>query len=109
MKKATFPPFPLCIGGYKFSKVKGAEYFVKELETYHFGELSFARNDSKGKVFEHCVVVKIHFEYTKFFNKYEEVFNRENNLTNLNKHFSRKSGANGSKDGSTTMETKLFM
>ena len=35
------------------------------------------------------------------------MFSRETNLTNLNKHFSRKSGASGSKDGSTMMETKL--
>ena len=29
MKKYTFPPLPFCIQGYKFSKVKGAEDFVK--------------------------------------------------------------------------------
>ena len=41
MKKTTFPPLPFCIGGYKFSKVKGATDFVKELEIFHFGEKSF--------------------------------------------------------------------
>ena len=41
MKNATFPPLPFCIGGYKFSKVKGAANFVKELEIFHFGEKSF--------------------------------------------------------------------
>ena len=35
------------------------------------------------------------------------MFKRENNMTELNKRFARKSGASGSKDGSTTMETKL--
>ena len=69
MKKATFPPLSFCIRGYKFSKVKGDEYFVKEMETFHFGEKSFQRNDSRGKVVEHCTAVKIHYEYTDFFNK----------------------------------------
>ena len=63
MKKATFPPMHFCIGGYKFSKVKGVDDFVKDLETFHFGEKSFKRNDSIGKVVEHCAVVKIHYEY----------------------------------------------
>ena len=53
MKKETFPPLPFCIGGYKFSKVKGATDFVKELEIFHFGEKSFQRNDSRGKVIDH--------------------------------------------------------
>ena len=30
-KKASFPPFPFYIGAYKFSRVKGDEYFVKDL------------------------------------------------------------------------------
>ena len=29
IKKATLPPLPFCIGGYKFSKVKGATDFVR--------------------------------------------------------------------------------
>ena len=107
MKKATFPPLPLCIDGYKFSKVKGAEDFVKELETFHFGENFFEINDSKGKVTEHCAAVKIHYEYSDLFNMDEEVFRRANNLIELGKRFSKKSGVIGSKDGSTTMEIKL--
>ena len=31
MKKATFPQLPFCIGRFKFTKVKGASEFVKEL------------------------------------------------------------------------------
>ena len=49
MKKTTFPLFPFYIREYKVSKVKGAGYFVRDLETFHFGEKSFARNDSRGK------------------------------------------------------------
>ena len=90
MKKATFPSLPFCIGAYKLSKVKGVEYFVKEIETFHFGEKSFARNDSRGKVTKNCTIVKIHFEYADFFNKYEEVFIRENNMTELKKVFCSK-------------------
>ena len=58
MKKETFPPLPLCIGGYKLSKVKGVVDFVKELEIFHFGEKHFHINDSRGKVTEHCAVIK---------------------------------------------------
>ena len=106
-KKATFPPLSFYIGGYKFSKVKGAEYFVKDLETFHFGQKSFQINDSRGNFVEHRVEVKINYEYIDFFSKYEEAFRRANNFIELKKHFGRKSGASGRKDGSTTMETKL--
>ena len=87
MKKETFPPLPFCIGGYEFSKVKGVIDFVKELETFHFGEKKFQRNDSKGKVTEHCAAKKIHYEYSDFFNRDEEVLRRANNLTELGKRF----------------------
>ena len=107
MKKATFPPLPFCIGGYNFSKVKRVDTFVKELETFHFGENSFQRNDSRGKVVEHYATVKIHYEYADYFIKGEEVFRRANHLTELNKRFTRKSGTSKSKDGSSMMETKL--
>ena len=63
MKKVVYPPIPFCIGGYKFSKVKSAQYFVKNLENFHFGEKSFHRNYSKGKVVAHCALVKVNFEY----------------------------------------------
>ena len=53
MKKETFPPLPFYIGSYKFTKVKCASEFVKELENFHFGEKSFNRNDSSGRVAEH--------------------------------------------------------
>ena len=71
MKKTTFPPFPFYIKAYKVSKVKGAEYFVSDLEMFHFGENSFVRNDSRGKAAENFTAIKIHFEYTDFFNKDE--------------------------------------
>ena len=71
MKKTTFPPFLFCIRSYKFSKVKGAEDFVRDLEMFHFGENSFVRNDNRGKAAEIFTAIKIHFEYTKLFVKDE--------------------------------------
>ena len=49
LKKAVFPPLPFYVGSYKFTKVKNALDFVKELENFHFGEKDFHRNDSQGK------------------------------------------------------------
>ena len=39
-KKAVYLPVPFYIGIYKFSKVKSASKFLKELEYFHFGEIS---------------------------------------------------------------------
>ena len=88
IKKTSFRLLPFCIGAYKFSRLKGAENFVKDLEVFHFGDKSFMRNDSRNKVSEHCAAVKIHLEYIGFLDKEEEVFRRENNMTKLNKCFS---------------------
>ena len=41
MKKDVYPPLPFCIGSYKFTKVKSALEFVKELENFHFGDKFF--------------------------------------------------------------------
>ena len=62
MKKETFPPLPFCIGIYKFTKVKSALEFVKDLEKFRFGEKSFHKNDSDGKVVEHCTTVGVRYE-----------------------------------------------
>ena len=52
-KKAAYPPFPFKLGSYRFTRVKKADEFVEELERFHFGEMPFHRNDSRGKVAEH--------------------------------------------------------
>ena len=62
MKKVVFPPMPFYVGSYKFSKVKSAPEFVKELEIFHFGEKSFHINDSQGKVVAHRALLKVKFE-----------------------------------------------
>ena len=41
IKNLVFPPVPFYVGSYKFSKVKSALDFVKELETFHFREKFF--------------------------------------------------------------------
>ena len=69
MKKAVYPPMPLCIGGYKFLKVKSTPDFVKNLENFHFIEKSFRMNDSWGKVAIHCALVKVNFEYFDHWDK----------------------------------------
>ena len=102
MKNTTFSPLPFCIGSYKFTKVKGASEFVKALENFHFGEKSFHRNDSHGKVVEHCTVIGIHYEYIDQFDKYEEVYREADNMTELSKWFKKKGGTS-----SNTAEKKL--
>ena len=49
-KKAVYPAVPFFIGSYKFSRVKQAAEFFKELEYFRFGEMNFHRNDSHNKV-----------------------------------------------------------
>ena len=53
MKNVVFPLLPFYVGRYKFSKVKSATNFMKELEILHFTEKSFHRNASQGKVTSH--------------------------------------------------------
>ena len=61
MKKAVFPPFSFCIGSYKFTKVKSATEFVKDLGSFHFREKCFRSNDAYDKVVKHCAFVGVHF------------------------------------------------
>ena len=73
-KKVVYPPLLFYIGSYKFSKVKTAPDFVKELEYFHFGELSFHRNDSEDKVANYCAAAGVHFEYMNYWDNNEEIF-----------------------------------
>ena len=109
MKKVVYPPMPFCIGVYKFSKVKSVPYFVKNLENFHFGEKSFHRNDSKGKVAAHCEFVKVNFEYSDHWDKDKEIFRNACNITALNKWFRQKITTTGGKgkNNSTTEQQQL--
>ena len=98
---------PFYVGSYKFSKVKSALEFVKDLENFHFGEKSFHRNDSQGKVVAYHALVKLNFEYSDHLDKYEEVYQNACNMTSLNKHFKKKITVSGGKgSSSSTTEQK---
>ena len=86
-KKDVYPPVPFYIGSYKFSKVKSALEFVKELEYFQFGEISFHRNDSEDKVANYCAAVGVHLEYANYWDKDEEVFWNACNITALKNRF----------------------
>ena len=89
-KKAVYPAVPFFVGSYKFSRVKKAAEFVKELEYFHFGEINFHRNDSENKVADYCKEAGVHFEYTDFWDKDEETFHNAKNMTALRKSFKQK-------------------
>ena len=102
MKKVVYPPIPFCIGSCKFSKVKSAPYFVKNLENFHFGAKIFHRNDSKGKFVAHCALIKVNFEYSDHWDKDEEIFKNVCNMTALNKWFRQKITTIGGKGSNNT-------
>ena len=85
-----YPAVPFFIGSYKFSRVKNAIEFVKELEYFHFGEINFHRNDSENKVDDYCKEAGVHFEFTDFWDKDEETFHNAKNITTLKKRFKQK-------------------
>ena len=60
-KKASWPPFLVVVGAYRFEKVKEFIEFTQNLEKYHFGQEKFKRNDWKCKVINHCAIVKYHW------------------------------------------------
>ena len=82
-KKTAYPPLPFKLGSYRFTRVKQAKEFVEELQRFHFGEMPYHRNDSHGKVAEHCKENKVHFEYTHHFDREESVFQNSLNMTAL--------------------------
>ena len=85
------------MGSYKFSKVKSASDFVKELEYFPFGEISFHRNDSEDKVANYCAAARVHFEYTNYWDKNEEIFLNARNMTDLRKWFKQNITIEGGK------------
>ena len=102
LKKVVFPPLPLYVGSYKFSKVNSGPEFMKVLEIFHFGENNFHRNDSQGKVLAHRVLLKVNFEYTDHIDKDEEVYHIICNMTALNKRLKMKTTIYGVKGSSSS-------
>ena len=64
---------------------------------FHFGEMTFRRNDTHGRMAEHCKEHKVHFEYTHHFDKEESVFRSAPNLTALRRRFKPKNPTKGGK------------
>ena len=106
-KKATYPAVPFLLGSNKFSRVKQAAEFVKELEYFRFGEMNFHRNDSHNKVADYLKEAGIHFEYTNFWDKDEETFRNAKNITALKKRFKQKITTMGGKDKTLEKAKKL--
>ena len=89
-KKDVYPIVPFYIWSYKFSKVKSALEFVKELEYFHFREISFHRNDYEDKDANYCATTGVHFEYVDYWDKYKEIFWNAQNITSLRRRFKKK-------------------
>ena len=104
MKKVVFPPMTFYIGSCKFTRVKSASEFVKDLENFHFGEKSFHGNDSMDKVAEHCALVGVRYAYSHQFDKDEKIYRNANNMISLSKCFKKKSSTSGGKGSSSTTE-----
>ena len=105
-KKFVYPPLPFCIGGYRFTKVKSAPDFVKELEDFHFREKSFRRNNAWDKVSKYCASVRVHFEYSHHFDKEEAIYSNACNMTALSKRFKKKIITMGGNDNSSHTSEK---
>ena len=102
MKKVVYPPLPFCIGSYKFSKIKSALEFVRELKSFHFREKHFHRNDSSEKVSKYCATVGVHFEYTNHWDKDEEIYHNACSMFALSKRFKKKIMTVGGKGSSSS-------
>ena len=89
LKKVVFPIVPFYVGSYKFNKVKGAPNFVKELQIFHFIEMSFYQNDFQGKVEAHKVAHKVNFEYVDYEYKEEQVYINVYSMAALRKNLKR--------------------
>ena len=93
IKKFAFPVVPFYVGSYKLNKVKSVADFIKEMVIFQFGEISFHRNDSQGKVEAH----KVNFEYADYIDKEEKVFRNVYSMASLSKRLKGKAfGAKGS-------------
>ena len=101
-KKVVYPPLPFYIGSYKFAKVKSASKFVNEVEYFYFGEKKFHRNDSANKIVDYYVSIGVHFEYTNYWDKDEDIFRNTCNMKTLNQRFKKKIKTMGGKGGSSS-------
>ena len=66
--------------------------------------MNFHRDESQNKVAERCKEANVHFEYTNFWDKDEEIFRNAKNMTALKKRFKQKITIVGGK-GKTAQKT----
>ena len=59
--------------------------------------MNFHRNDSEDKFDYYCTATGLHFEYTNFWDKDEEIFQNAKNMTALRKRFKQKIAIVGGK------------
>ena len=96
-KKTSYPPLPFKLGSCSFTNVKQAAEFIEELGKFHFGEMTFRRNDTHGRMAEHCKKHKVFYEYTHHFDRDEYVFRSAPNMTALSRIFKPKHPTKGGK------------
>ena len=60
------------------------------MEIFHFGEVSFQRNDSPGKVAAHKATHKVNYEYSDYVDKEEQVYKNIYSMASLRKSLKRK-------------------
>ena len=59
--------------------------------------MNFHRNESEDKVVNYCTTVGVHFEYTNFWDKDEEIFQNAKNMIAFRKRFKQKIAIVGGK------------
>ena len=86
--------------------MKSAPEFVKELEYFHFGEISLHRIDFEDKIANYCAATGVHFEYRDYWDKDEEIFQNAHNITALRKRFKQNIMTIGGKGKSIEKQRK---
>ena len=59
--------------------------------------MNFHRNEYEDKVVNYCIAARVHFKYTNFWDKDEEIFQNAQNMTALRKRFKQKIATVGGK------------
>ena len=59
--------------------------------------MPFCRNDTHGKVAEHCKTNNVHFEYAHHWDREESIFRNAVNMTALRRRFKKKITTKGGK------------
>ena len=63
---------------------------LKNCKIFYFGEVSFHRNDSQGKVAAHKANHKVNYQYLDYVEKEEQVYRNIYRMASLSKSLKRK-------------------